>query len=154
MECLAPLYYKTSDTSILVRRSNPKDFHNNMIDAFTCAYNWFRIHLLSLNINKTHCVQFKIKTRSTTNINIVCNNRLITTMSNVKFLGIHVNDSLNSSCHVESIIPKLSSACYIVKSIKPYMPINTMKTLLLLFQYYYELWFILMGNIQNTKKDN
>jgi hypothetical protein len=41
------------DTSILVRGSNPKDFHNNMIDAFTCVYNWFRINLLSLNINKT-----------------------------------------------------------------------------------------------------
>jgi hypothetical protein len=38
------------DTSIIVRGSNPKDFHNNIIDAFTCVYNWFRINLLSLNI--------------------------------------------------------------------------------------------------------
>jgi hypothetical protein len=53
-------------------------------------------------------------------------------MFNIKFLGIHINDSMNWRCHVESIIPKLSSACYtsIMRSIKPYMPINTrtMKT--------------------------
>jgi hypothetical protein len=100
-----------------------------MIDAFTCVYNWFRINLLSLNINKTPCVQFKTNNKSTTDINIVCNNCPITTMSNIKFLGININYSLNSSYHVESIIPKLSSACYIMRSIKPYMPINTMKTI-------------------------
>jgi hypothetical protein len=54
-----------------------------MIDAFSCVYNWFRINLLSLNINKTHCVQFKTKNKSTPDINIVCNNRRITTMSNI-----------------------------------------------------------------------
>jgi hypothetical protein len=76
------------DTSTLVRVSNPKDFHNNMIDAFSCVYNWFRTNLLSLNINRTHCVQFKTKNKSTSIINIVRNNRPITTMSNIKFLGI------------------------------------------------------------------
>jgi hypothetical protein len=47
----------------------------------------------------------------------------------IKFLGILINDSMNWSYHVESIIPKLSSGCYILRSIKPYMPINTMKTI-------------------------
>jgi hypothetical protein len=70
--------------SILVRGSNPKDFHNNMIDAFTCVYNWFRINLLSLYINKTHCIQFNTKNKFTTYTNIVCNNCPVTTMSNIK----------------------------------------------------------------------
>jgi hypothetical protein len=100
-----------------------------MIDAFTCVHNWFRTNLLALNVNKTHCVQFKTKNNSTTDINIVCNNCPITTMSNIKFLGIYINDSMNWKCHVESIIPKLSSACYIMRNIKPYMPTNTMKTI-------------------------
>jgi hypothetical protein len=53
-----------------------------MIDAFTFVYNWFRIDLLSLNINKTYCIQFKTKNKSTTDIDIVCNNGPITTMPN------------------------------------------------------------------------
>jgi hypothetical protein len=39
---------------------------------------------------------------------------------------------MNWSGHVEYIILKLSSACYIMRSVKPYMPLNTLKTI-----YYY-----------------
>ena len=36
---------------------------------------------------------------------------------------------MNWSCHIEYIIPKLSSACYIMRSIKPFMSLNTLKTI-------------------------
>jgi hypothetical protein len=138
---------------VSIRGSNPKDFHNNMIDAFTCEYNWFRINLFSLNINETHCVQFKTKNKSTTDINIFCDNRPVITMSNKKFLGIHINDSMNWSCHVESIIPKLSSACYIMRSIKPYMPMNTMKTIYYsCFNTIMSYGLFLWGNLPHTLK--
>jgi hypothetical protein len=106
------------DTSILVKGSNLKDFHNNMINASNCVHKWFRTNLLSINFNKTHCIQFKTKNKSTIDINIVCNNHSITAVSNIKCLGLNINDSLNWSFHVECIIPKLSSACYIMWSIK------------------------------------
>ena len=32
------------------------------------------------------------------------------------------------SCHIEYLIPKLSSVCYVMRNIKPVMPINTLKT--------------------------
>jgi hypothetical protein len=73
-----------NDTDILVTSLNTKDFHNNMIDAFTFVYNWFKINLLSLYINKTHCVQFKTQNKTKTDINTVCNNRPVTTTSNIK----------------------------------------------------------------------
>jgi hypothetical protein len=115
-------------TSILVNGSNLKDFQNNMVNAFNCVNKWFRINLLSINVNKTLCIQFKTNNKITTDINIVCNNYPITTLSNIKFLGIYVSDSINWGYHVECIIPKLSSACYIMRSIKSYMSLNTLKT--------------------------
>jgi hypothetical protein len=39
------------DTSILVRGSNRKYFHNNMMNAFTCVYNCFRINWHTLRMN-------------------------------------------------------------------------------------------------------
>jgi hypothetical protein len=45
-----------NDISILVKGSNLKDFHNNMIDAFKCVHKWFQTNLLTINVNKTHCV--------------------------------------------------------------------------------------------------
>jgi hypothetical protein len=40
---------------------------------------------------------------------------------------------------LNALFPKLSSACYIMRSIKPYMPINTMKTI------YYSYFNIVMS---------
>jgi hypothetical protein len=85
--------------------------------------------LTYVNLNKTHCVQFETKNKSITDLNIVCNNHPITTLSNIKFVGININDSMNWSGHVEYIIPKLSSACYIMRNVKPYKPLNTLKTI-------------------------
>jgi hypothetical protein len=56
------------NTSILVKGSNLKHFHKNMIDAFNCVHKWFRTNLLNINLNKTHCVQFKTKNKSTTEL--------------------------------------------------------------------------------------
>jgi hypothetical protein len=86
---------------------------------------WFKVNLLSINIDKTHYIQFKTKNKPTLDINIVCDNNLITP-PNIKFLGIYIHDSVNWSCHIEYIIPKQSSACYIM-SIKAFMSLNTLK---------------------------
>jgi hypothetical protein len=118
-----------NDTSILVKGSNLKDFQSNLFSTFNCVNKWFKINLLSININKTHCIQFKTKNKPTTDINIVCINQPVLTLSNIKFLGIHINHSMNWSHHVEYIIPKLSSACYIMRSIKSYVSLITLKTI-------------------------
>ena len=43
------------------------------------------------------------------------------------YIYIYIYDSINWSCHIEYINPKLSSACYIRSSIKPFMSLNTLK---------------------------
>jgi len=85
--------------------------------------------LLYINVNKTHYIKFKTKNNPTLDINIVCNDNLITIIPTIKFLGLYIYDSITWSCHIEySIIPKLSSACYIM-SIKPFMSFSTLKTI-------------------------
>ena len=117
------------DTSILVKSLNSKDFQENMISTFNCVNKWFKINMLAININKTHYIQFKTKNQPTIDINIVSNEYPIASLPNIKFLGIYINDSVNWSCHIEHIASKLSSTCYIMRNIKPYMPLNTMKTI-------------------------
>ena len=116
------------DTSIIVKSPNPKDFQTNMVTAFNCVNKWFKVNLLSIYVDKTHYIQFKTKNKPTFDINIVCDNNSITPVTDIKFLGIYLQDSINWSCHIEYIIPKLSSACYIMRSIKPFMSLNTLKT--------------------------
>jgi hypothetical protein len=107
----------TDDTSIIVKSPNSKDFQTNMVTAFNCVNKWVKVNLLSVNVDKTHYIQFKTKNKPTLDINIVCDDNVITTLPNIKFLGIYIRDLINWSCHIEYIIPKLSSACYIMRSI-------------------------------------
>jgi hypothetical protein len=118
----------TDDASIIVKSSNPKDFQSNMVEAFDRVNKWFKVNSLSINIEKTHYIQFKTKNKLTFDSNIVCDNNLITPITDIKFLGIYLQDSINWSCLIEYIIPKLSSACYVMRGIKPIMPINNLKT--------------------------
>ena len=99
-----------------------------MATAFDGVNKCFKVNLFSININKTHYIQFKTKNKPTLDINIVSNDNLITTLPNVMFLGIYIHNSINWSCPIEYIIPKLSSPCYIMRSIKPFMSLNTLKT--------------------------
>jgi hypothetical protein len=85
---------------MIVKSPNSTDFQNNMVSAFDCVNKCFKANLLSTNINKTHYIQFKTKNKPTLDINIICNNNLITTLPNVKFLGIYIHNSINWSCHI------------------------------------------------------
>jgi hypothetical protein len=123
----APILF-ADDTSIIVKSSNSKDFQTNMVTAFNCVNKWFKVNLLSINVDKTHYIQFKAKNKPILDINIICNDNLITTVPKIKFLGTYIHDSINWSCHIEYIIPKLSSACYIMRSIKPFMSCSTLNT--------------------------
>jgi hypothetical protein len=97
------------DTSIVVKSSNPKNFLTNMVTAFNCVNRWFKVNLLSINVEKTPHIHFKTKNKPTLDINIACEDNLITTVPRIKFLGIYIHDSINWSCHIEYIIPKLNS---------------------------------------------
>jgi hypothetical protein len=107
-----------------------------MVTTFDCVNKWFKVNLLTINSDKTHYIQFKTKHKPMLDINIVCNDNLITTLPNIKFLGIYIHDSINWSCHIEYIIPKLSSACYMMRSIKPSMSLKLLKifTILILMR--------------------
>jgi hypothetical protein len=60
-------------------------------------------------------------------IKIAYDNNQITTTSNIKFLGVCINDKINWKHHIEYILPKLSAACYAMRIIKPYVSLESLK---------------------------
>jgi hypothetical protein len=116
------------DTSIIVKSPNPQDFQTNMVLAFNNVNKWFKVNLLSINVDKTHYFQFKTKSKPNLDISIPCDGNLITYSPKIGFLGIQIHDSFNWNSHIEYIIPKLSTACYVMRSIKQFMSYSTFKT--------------------------
>ena len=78
------------DTNIIVKSPNSKDFQSNMVTAFNFVNKYLKVNLLSINVDKSHYIQFKTKNKPTFDMNIVCNDNLITALPKIKFLSIYI----------------------------------------------------------------
>jgi hypothetical protein len=54
-------------------------------------------------------------------INIKYDNKKISNLSHVKFLGINTVNTLSWKSHINQLLPKLSSASYAIRTIKPHV---------------------------------
>ena len=109
------------DTSVIINEPCPTNFESNLNVVFRIIYMWFNSKLPSLILNKTYCVKFIIKNKSSSNINIVHDNKMIIQTDFVKFFGMTVDNTLSWKQHIDTIIPKLNKACYIIRSCKLYL---------------------------------
>jgi hypothetical protein len=86
--------------------------------VFKNMNDWFNANLLSLNFDKTYFMKFQTKNNSLNEMNITNNNKIISNTSNLKFLGIIIDNTLSWKSHIDMIAPQLSQACVIARVIK------------------------------------
>jgi hypothetical protein len=115
------------DTSILFAHSNPIEFNKNIHIVFTTLNKWLRANHLSLNFNKTNYLHFTTKRNMTVNLKIRYNNNFITSSSYTKFLGVTKDNTLSWNNHIDLIVKKLSTACFILRNAKTYMSASSLK---------------------------
>ena len=115
------------DTSILITRPNSIKFQSDLNLVFGQLNKLFKANLLSLNFNKTYFTKFTNKSTCTSDMQITYEDKHICTAIETKFLGLFINNSLFWKTHIECIKSKLSSACYAMWPVKPYILINTLK---------------------------
>jgi hypothetical protein len=115
------------DTSIIVTNSSPTDYKNNIINLFELINDWFKANLLTLNFDKTYYIKFMTKNSSVININIGYDNKQIVNYTNTKFLGLIIDNMLFWKGHIDWLMSKLSTACYVIRAIKPYMSQETLQ---------------------------
>jgi hypothetical protein len=72
---------------------------------------------------------------------------------NTKFLGLQIDNHLNCKSHIEHMIPKLSAACYAVRSVVHISNSNTLKSIY--WAYFHSITkyeIIFWGNSSNNKQ--
>jgi hypothetical protein len=77
---------------------------------------WFAANGLSLNIDNTSVIKFNSSHFQEHSLPIFYRDKLLKEVTNVIFLGLGIDKHLNWKTHIEQMIPKLSSACYAVRS--------------------------------------
>jgi hypothetical protein len=69
-----------------------------------------------------------------------------------KFHGKNIDSTLSCRNHIEQLISKLRTACYVIRSIKPVMSHTTLIAVYYsLVLFHYELSFIILGNSYSCK---
>ena len=141
------------DTSMIITNPNLMKFTKS-INANSIKINkWFKSNSLSLNIDKTHFLQFVTKTDQNYDFQPYYENKQITkvetikflgiTLKTIKFLGITLDSKLSWKQHIEDLTPRLNKACFAIRSIKPFMSIEAMR--LVYFSYFHSI--LSYGNI-------
>ena len=115
------------DTSILITGPNNIKFQSDVNIVFGKLNKWFKVNLLPLNFYKTYFIQFTNKSTRTSDIQITHEDEQICTATETKILALFINNNFSWKTHIECINSKLSSACYAMQSVKPYVSINTLK---------------------------
>ena len=98
-----------------------------------------------MNLDKTYYMQFITKNKSLNKINIEHDNKMIIQTNFIKYLGITVENALSWKQHIDTIIPKLNKACYIIRSCKLYLSHAALKWYTMLFSLSNVLWFDFLG---------
>jgi len=135
------------DTSILITRQDTKELQEDLTLTFNQVSEWFKQNYLSLNINKTYLTHFHSKSVAYSDINIIYENNYITKVNNLKFLGLNINDTLTWNSHIETILPKLRSACFAMKSIKPLISTDAESNILFPIPFDNPLWINVLGKL-------
>jgi len=81
------------------------------------------------NSDETHFIQFNNASKCTSVTEIEYEDEQINIANETKFLGLYINNTLSWKTHIESIKNKLSSACYVMRLVKPYVTANTLKVI-------------------------
>lgn len=163
------LFLFADDTVLLASDSDINSLVSNINREFKKICDFFRQYKLSLNPKKTQYIIFSnspLIHQTPTRVVIDNNNPGEQKAENIfeikritpndecpvyKYLGIHLDPSLTFKYHIQKILSKLSRALYILRTVKNFLPINSLITL------YYSLFHchIIYGNeIWSSASDN
>lgn len=110
------------DTNIIVGEKNMPQLLTASENLFNKANIWFVQNQLILNAKKTNILLFRTKL---SNINkpdqVSFGDTDLETVETTKFLGVHLDEFLNWSPHINNLLNKLNSVCYGMRVVGKYI---------------------------------
>jgi len=112
-------------------------------------YIWCTVTLTT----KKNIMKFAPSNRLHTEFKIMHQDKLLKEINHTKFLGLELDKNINWKNHIQNILPKLSSACYLIRRMSPICNLTTLK--MIYFAYFHsiiEFGIIFWGISVESKK--
>ena len=130
------------DTSFIIANRHETEFKFNINEIFNEINKWFHSNLLILNYDKTYFLQFLTKTDQNINTQVSFSNRKITTTQSLRFLGLTFDTSLTWKLYIGELTCRLNRACYAIRSIKPFMSLDVLRSTVHIFCMFTQLYLM------------
>ena len=121
------IFLYADDTSIIVTNPEYADYKSTMTRIFCNINTWFRTNLLKLNIHKTHTLQFTLMNYEDHNMHNNIDQNLPTNLECIKFLGLNIDNRLCWKNHIDYLVTKLSSSCFLMRTVKPMISLSSLR---------------------------
>jgi len=82
------------DTSIIITNTEAQEYQTIISQVTSETLKWCQVNLLTLNLKKTHFLQFQTKNQNVPKIQLAASNTIITNVNSTKFLGITIDRSI------------------------------------------------------------
>jgi hypothetical protein len=89
---------------------------------------WFTANKLTLNLEKTNTIQLKKINTPQYDLSVGYNEKNLKESVNTKCLGLQIDNHLNWKNHIDQMVPKLSGACYAIRSMFLVSNTDTLKS--------------------------
>ena len=119
------------DTNLLFYDDDLSDLICNTNQQLLKVSNWFQVNRLSLNVTKTNFIIFQ-KLRTTIpeiHVNIKIGNKPIARATELKFLGVHIDNNLSWQSHLKRKCMQIRKALGAMSQIRNYVPLSTLQNI-------------------------
>ena len=122
------------DTSISLSSNSISTINNVVNKGLESLKTWLEENKLFLNVAKTHCILIGSRSKiralnqsNTTMPSIYIGDDKVSSITSIKYLGVHVVQYLNWEGHLLTIINKVSRGIGMLRLAKRYLPLETVQ---------------------------
>ena len=121
----ANLVMFADDINVLITDSDVGLLQNEIDRVITALETWFNRNNLVINAGKTKVMLFHNRqTNFLVKPQVTFNKMNLDYTAEMKFLGIHIMETLKWNCHIQSLASKLSKVSFMIKSLKEILSPN------------------------------
>ena len=129
IDCKLMLY--ADDSALLVSHKDFSIVENSLSNNLSNLRNWLIYNKLSLHLGKTQSILFgsKRKLKIHNHLNVTCGDISIDSVDKTQYLGLKINQNMDSSHIVANIVSKCNSRLKFMYRQARHLPISAKKTL-------------------------
>ena len=119
-----------NDINVLIKDSDVGALQNKIYRVTAELETWFNRDDLIINASKTGVMSFcKRQTSFLVKPQVTFNKMNLDCITEKKFLGIHITETLKWNSHVQSLASKLSKVSFMIKSLKEILSANMIRNI-------------------------